>query len=223
MRRCCPDFQSAGLDICSHQHPDLQSKNTQKSWTQERYCCPGSPTERRGYWEVTGGWHTACYHTEVCLFWDLARFCRDPITAPNPDHHTSCFMERSADCKVWKTKVQVLQGRVLHHRFCKHSDQLMIWVLTLEAILVEVSSCSHRHTKCWPSRTSQNHTGLRTKQTPFVHIDINCPAGLLLTVKVKRSAHQQVIPPAEKRQKSSHPGQVQPFWIRWPSLKSFLN
>lgn len=101
--RSCPENRPAGLDICSHQHPDLQTESTRKSWTQERPCCPRSPAKRQ-----RGGCgcdlHTDCYHTEACLLWDLARFCRDPLAAPGPDHHTSCFMERSSDCKVWNTK-----------------------------------------------------------------------------------------------------------------------
>lgn len=52
----------------------------------------------------SGDLHTDCNHTEEFFLCDLARFCRDPLAASCPDHHTSCFMERSSDCKVWQTK-----------------------------------------------------------------------------------------------------------------------
>lgn len=32
---------------------------------------------------------------------DLAGLWRWPATPPCKDHHTSCFMERSTDCKIW--------------------------------------------------------------------------------------------------------------------------
>lgn len=44
-RWCHPASQPAGLDICFHQHPDLQIESTRKSWTQERPCCPRPPAE----------------------------------------------------------------------------------------------------------------------------------------------------------------------------------
>lgn len=69
-------------------------------------------------------------------------------------------------------------------------------VLTLEAILVEVSRSGHRHTEGRSGWSSQHYAGLRIKPTSCIHVNIICPAHLLLTMEVKRSAHQQVVPPA---------------------------
>lgn len=73
-------------------------------------------------------------------------------------------------------------------------------VLTLEAILVEVSRSGHRHTEGWSGWSSQHYTGLRIKPTSCVHVNINCPAHLLLTMEIKRCTHHQVVPPAGENQ-----------------------
>lgn len=85
--------------------------------------------------------------------------------------------------------------------------QKMCWLpssyLTLKAIMVQVSSSGKRHTKRWPCWSFKHQTGPRFKPTSCIHVNINCSAYLLLEMKVKRSTHQQVIPPTGKS-KLSH-------------------
>lgn len=47
-RQCCPKNPQGDLDICFHPHHVLQKESSQKLWSDERQCCPGSPGETRG-------------------------------------------------------------------------------------------------------------------------------------------------------------------------------
>lgn len=67
--------------------------------------------------------------TQVCSVSDLARFCRNPLTAAAPDHYTSCFMKRSPNCKVWHTEIRVF----ITHQTLHHTSESSI----------SVSSCPH--------------------------------------------------------------------------------
>lgn len=75
-----------------------------------------------------------------------------------------------------------------------HQDLHHSWFLTLEAVLVQVSSSRDRHAEARPCWARQHHPGSRIKATSRVHVDVDCTAHLLLMMEVKRSTHQQVLP-----------------------------
>lgn len=75
--------------------------------------------------------------------------------------------------------------------------------LTLEPVLVEVSSSGDCHTKGRSNRARQNHAGLRAQLPPGIHKDVDGPSRLRLVTEVKRSAHQQVAPAAGRTTRSS--------------------
>lgn len=77
---------------------------------------------------------------------------------------------------------------------------MRIWVeiLTLESILVDITDSSYSKAKARAGRTFEHHTSCILERSIFVHEDINCSSLVFHAVKIKWSAHNQVIPAAKK-------------------------
>lgn len=65
---------------------------------------------------------------------------------------------------------------------------------TLEPVLVDVTDGRHRHAETGRRGAFQHHGGALLKRAVLVHEDVDGSSLELLAVKVKRGAHDEVVP-----------------------------
>lgn len=70
---------------------------------------------------------------------------------------------------------------------------------TLESILVDITNGSQCEAECGGCWTLQYHGGGLLERSILIHIDIHRSSLILLVVKVKRGAHDEVIPTGRRR------------------------
>lgn len=77
---------------------------------------------------------------------------------------------------------------------------MRIWIEshTLESVLVYITNSSYSKAKGRAGRTFEHHSSCLLERPVFIHVDVNCSSLVFHTVKVKGSAHNQVIPAARK-------------------------
>lgn len=66
--------------------------------------------------------------------------------------------------------------------------------VTLETILVDITDGCHSEAEPRPPGASQHEGRALLEGSVLVHIDVHCSSFLLLAVKVKRCAYDQVVP-----------------------------
>lgn len=77
---------------------------------------------------------------------------------------------------------------------------MRIWIEshTLESILVDITNSRYSKAKGRAGRTFEHHSSCLLERAVLIHVDVNCSSLVFHTVKVKGSAHNQVIPAARK-------------------------